>query len=483
MTNKLAVTHSGGPTHRHEFALTPVQLCLAALLLGLGLPLLISTVEVALLNTVLIFLFVLFAGLVLCKATQNKLDDPKLRLLGTFWLIKIFITLFLLYLFWIPLLDSSDARFAFDPLRYFYDAQDLIENGWIPVAGSNYQGIIYYYGAIFYLFGHNPIIPAMLNGFITLLATLYIIRVVYEFNNAKSTRAWVLAFLLLIPETLLYDVMTGRESLMAVLVLFSTVAAGRYIVNSCRVSLSTTLFIVGVCLLAILAVRTTMSIPVVGSIVLMTFVLRQRTSVGLPSKMVLLALGIGLIAVGPLVQKMAGGSDFDFLMSLQAVQSFEDNVASQIGGWSDNSIGLLLAPRNTWTAIVFTPPRMLLYLVAPLPKIVFDNPLILMVSLTSVLNLLVTPYVIAGFVRASRARSAALVIYIAFLISFIAISGGNIIIHERYRTMVTLLLFTCAWLGYSTCSQRDVRYFATFWYGLLASSCVFYIAYTMLRSG
>ena len=480
MTTKLPVIHLELLTRKHEFAFTPFQVFLAALLLGLGLPLLISTVEVSLLNTVLIFFFVLFAGLSLCRATQIKLDDPKLRLLGTFWLIKLVIIIFLLYLFWIPLLESSEARLAFDPLRYFYDAQDLIENGWSPVAGSNYQGIIFYYAVIFYLFGHNPIIPAMLNGFITLLATLFIIRVAYEFKGSRGPRDWVLAFLLLIPETLLYDVMTGRESLMAVLVLFSTVAAGRYIVNSSRVSLTSTIFIVCGCLIAILAVRTTMSIPVVVAIVLMSFVLRQRTAVGLPSKMVIIVIGVGLLTVGPLIQKMLGGSDFDFLTDLQKVQSFEDNLASQIGGWSDNSIGLLLAPSNIWTAIVFTPPRLLLYLVSPLPKIMVDNILILMVSLTSVLNLLVMPYVMAGFIRAWRSRSEFLVIYIAFLISFIAISGGNIIIHERYRVMVTLLLFTCSWFGYSTCSSKNVRYFAILWYSLLAFCAAFYIFYTML---
>lgn len=461
----------------HRFSFTVGQVILLTVLLGFGLPLLISTVEVAPFGTAFIFLLVLFAGLALCNATQIKLGEPKLRLLGTFWLIKIGVTILLLYVFWIPLLETSDARFGFDPLRFFYDAHDLIENDWNPLAGSNYQGIIYYYGAIFYLFGHNPIIPALINGFVMLLAILYLIRIAYELKGERGPHDWVLAFLLLIPEILLYDVMTSRETLMAVLILVTSVAAGRYLVHSFRVSLSSTLLLVGVCLSAILAVRTSMSIPVVGAIVLMGVILRPRISVGLSGKLLMLALGIGLIAAGPWVQEMAGGTNFDYLRTLQGLQSIESNVASISDGWSENSIGLLLAPSNTWTAIIFTLPRMLLYLAAPLPKIMVDNFVDFMMILTSVLNLLAMPYVMAGFALAWRKRSATLVLHLAFWVTFIAIAGGNIIIHERYRVMATLLLFTCAWLGYTTCSRKQVRQFASLWYGLLAVGAMFYIIY------
>jgi len=478
---------------RHGFTLPIGQVALLFLVLGLGLTLILATVKVALLNTALIYLFVALVGVQQCHATRHRLADKKLRLLGYLWLIKLGLTLLLLYVGWIPQLDPSvSASWGYDPQRYFQDAFDLIENGWNPAIGMNYQGITFYYGVIFYLFGYNPVIPALINAFVTLLGTLYLIRLAYEFKGERGPRDWTLAYLLLIPEVLWYDVMTGRESLVAVLILVAALAAGRYIVRSGQVSLATTLWLTGISLGAIVAVRTTMAIPVVVAIALMAVLLRPRQGLRLVPRMLMVIVGIALLALGPLAQQHMGGYDMDYMRTLSKVVSFEGNVAA-VSEWSENSIGLLLAPNNVWQALLYMPPRMILYLVAPLPNITFSvSELIagswsewqrLMSIPTSMLNLVVLPYAMAGFARAykrRRAQPAPLVLHLTFWITFMAIGGGNIIIHERYRLMMTLLLFACAWLGYTSCTRMQVRSFAIPWFGLLAAGAVFYLSYKML---
>lgn len=493
MSTEVVVTNVRQKTRQSGFTLANGQVLLAALLLVLGLPLLIFTVQIALFNTVLIFIFVLIAGLAFCHATHRKVHDPKLHLLKTFWLIKLGLTLFLLYAGWIPQLDpSTSSSWGYDPQRYFQDAYDLIENGWNPSVGSNYQGIIFYYGAIFYLFGHNPVIPALINAFVTLLGTLYLVRLAYEFKGERGSRDWTLAYLLLIPEVLWYDVMTSRETLTAILILVAALTAGRYIVRSSRVSFASTLLLTGISLGAILAVRTSMAIPVVAAVTLMAIVLRPRKGYGLIPKMLLVVSGMALFTAGPIVQQLTGGYNIDYLRMLMGVQSFEGNVAAQME-WGEKSLGLLLAPNNFWESTLYLSPRMVLYLAAPLPNIAVSvNDLLvgsyyawqnLMTILTGVLNLLVLPYAMAGFAFAwkhRREQPAPLVLHFAFWMVFIAIAGGNIIIHERYRLMMILLLFACAWLGYTSCTRGQVRRFAYPWFGLLAAGAVFYASYKML---
>lgn len=474
------------------FSLTPTQAALLALVLGLGLLLLLTTVRVSLLNTVLIFLFIAFVGLHQCHATWQELGDSKLRLLVTFWLVKLCLTLFLLYAGWIPQLDPSSINWGYDPQRFYQDAWDLIENGWNPVAGSNYQGIVFYYGAIFYLFGHNPVIPALINAFVTLLGTCYLIRLAYEFKGEQGPRDWTLSYLLLIPEVLWYDVLTCRESLMAVLILVGALTAGRYIVRSSRVSLGSTLLITGSSLVAILFVRTTMAISVVATMALMAISLRPRKGSGTLQNGLVIIIGIALLAAGPLVQQLAGGSEFDYLQKISSLQSFEGNIAVQME-WSDTSIGLLFTPNNAWQSFLYLPPRMLLYLAAPLPNVAVSVPQLiagdwtawqhLMTMPTSVLNLLVLPYAMAGFALAFKRRReqpAPLVLHFTFWVTFVAISGGNIIIQERYRVMMTLLLFACAWIGYTSCTRAQVRRFAYQWFGILSIGVVFFLSYKIL---
>ena len=61
-----------------------------------------------------------------------------------------------------------------------------------------------------------------------------------------------------------------------------------------------------------------------------------------------------------------------------------------------------------------------------------------------------------------------------------AVSGGNIIIHERYRVMFTSLLFACMWFGYTRCSRREVKRWALPWFGLLAAGAFFYVGYKFI---
>ena len=452
------------------------------------------TVRVALLNTLLIFFAFTLLGLWLCHRARVDLADPKLKILSTLWLLKVIITLFLLYVGWIPQVDPSSASWGYDPQRFYIDAFELIQNGWNPLAGSNYQGIVYYYGAIFYLFGHNPVIPALINAFVTLLGTLFLIRCVYSFVPERTAKDWTIASLLLLPEVLWYDVMTARETLMAMLIIFVVLSIGRYLIGTKGVGLGRTLLVSGTALFAILAVRTSMAIPVVASIGVMVFLLRSNRKISSFLRVLLLCLAIVGMSAGPFIQNFAGGADINYLNMLERLQSSESNAASsENSSWSDNSIGLLLKPNNALQALLYLPPRMVLYLAAPLPNIAVSVPELmngswsawqsLLTIPTSAMMLLFLPFALAGAAHAwrfRRSQPAQMLLHITFWITFMAVVGGNIIIHERYRVMFTLLLFTCVWFGYTRCTRREVKSWAMPWFGLLTISAVFYVVYKFI---
>ncbi len=472
------------------FDLNRNQVLLLPLIIWAGLVLLLATVQVALVNTLALFLFVTLIGFWRCRVTAVRLGDTKLRVLGTLWLIKVGLTLVLLYAGWMPELDpASSDTWGYDPQRFYRDAYDLIENGWNPVVNSNYQGIIFYYGAVFYLFGHNPVVPALINAFVSLLGMLFLIRIAYEFKAQRSPRDWTLAYLLLIPEFLWYDVMTSRETLTAVLVLVPTLSLGRYLVGPVKPSLLRTMLVGGACLAMLLAVRTSMAIPVVASVGMMVLFLQSSRRFSLALKVLFMILIIGLLSLGPMVQQITGGSAVDLLETVQRVQSFKDNVASR-SEWSENSVGLLLAPNNVFESFLFLVPRAIMYLVAPLPNISVPITDLLAGSWaawqrlfaipTSLMMIVVLPYALAGFSLALKQRKqwpAPLVLHISFWITFLAIAGGNIIIHERYRVMMELLLFASAWLGYTSCTKKQINRYAVAWYSVLASAAMFYMIY------
>ena len=453
-----------------------------------------EAVHVSIFPTILLYIFVSTIGLQQCNYTYYKLQDYNLRRLGYLWLIKLMLTLFLLYVAWMPELELTNAvSWGYDPQRYYLCATELLEIGkHITCEGLNYHGIVFYYAGIFYLFGQNPIIPALINAFVTLLATLYLIRVLYEFKEERSSRDWVVIFLLLIPDIVWYDVMTSRETLVLALLLLATLPFGRYFAKSKNASLLRTIVFSGFGLLGIILIRPTMLISAVTSIILMSHLIRHGRRKNILYSFMLIGLAGGLFLTKFYFGEVLNDSTGSYAT---IVQSLVNPVGLDDSGltWSDNSIGMLLIPHNIWQFLVFIPPRMLLYLVTPLPYIGvsfsdlwngswqgWQN---LMSIMTSLLNIIVFPFVMAGSWSAFgqlKQKPGLSVLYLIFWVCFIFICAGNLIIHERYRIMMTLQLFGCAWLGYTTCKRYQLKLSALIFYCVLLFGGIFYLVYKQL---
>jgi hypothetical protein len=476
-----------------------VTLSQALLLLAIGsvgTTVIAATVNASVGVTVMLLLCVGAAGLHLCTRTASDLGDTSLNALGTFWLVKLALTLFLLYVGWIPELDpNTSTTWGYDPQRYYTQAQELPRNDWSPdFLAINYAGILYFYAGVFYALGSNPVVAALLNAFLTLLASLYLVRFGYRVVPARTPHHWALALILLIPELVWFDVMTSREGLLAVLLLFATMTPGRYFARASSLTAGGVTVISAVCLLGIAAIRTSLVFPVLMTISVMALVVGS-TGRGRSLRITYVAL---LVATAVLITGgiagALGGSDFDLVRLVQSALTSSDNVAlSDEVDWSQNSVGALLIPGDAFEALAFLIPRMVLYLIAPLPGVPFSWTDLaagkwmawqgLALFMSSLVNIVVVPYAIASLVHSIRHRAlrpAPLALHITYWTLFAAIAGGNLIIHERYRVMVSALLWTCGWLGATQCTSRLIMRSSVAWYGALALCVPLYLVYKLL---
>jgi hypothetical protein len=159
-----------------------------------------------------------------------------------------------------------------------------------------------------------------------------------------------------------------------------------------------------------------------------------------------------------------GGYDVDYSALYASVKS-SDRWAGQDVNWSNKSIGWMLLPSNLAEAVTYAIPRLLLYLVAPLPRIAFDLDGLaagsweswqtLMMSLSSLVNLALFPMAVSSLVYVvSMKERKGLIFHIPYWTVIFSIALGAQIIHERYRVMASLLLWACAWLGVNQCPRR-----------------------------
>lgn len=463
---------------------------LAAVIL-LGLILIPRSADEAVPMTIVVFTFIATAGLFACMATVRSLPDARLDFLGYLWLGKLAGTLFLLWFSWIPgLLDTGSASWGYDAQRFYFESRQLVEDQWnSDFVSLNYVGILYYFGALFHLFGFNPVLPALLNSVVTLLCALFLVRACYATVPDIGPRHWLIALCLIHPEVFWFDIQTSRETLIGACTTVCLVAAGRYIARPEKTGLLATLLLCATTLLVISAVRTSIVLPIV--VAMTCFLLMSRgTSRSLLQRLLIGGLGLSAVAVAPVISGYLGSFGFvDVNETLRSVVEASENATlNDETQWSDSSVGARLAPDGPLQAAMFLLPRLIIYLIAPLPDVFLSFTVLaagwwsewqrLFTIGGAVLNVLLVPYAAAGLLRALLARpvnSMALVFPVSYWVLMLAVAGGNIVIHERYRVLAVPLLCASAWIGATTCTKAQIRRAVLVWYTLIAMGASFYL--------
>jgi hypothetical protein len=445
-------------------------------------------------TTWLLLTLVLAAAPAVFHRLALSLDDRRLQWLGYAALLRAVVVLVLLYAGWVPQLDRAHVSFGYDAQRYYFEAQELVEHGFNPGAmgvSLNYTGILFYYGLLFSLFGHDPVLPAVLNMSVTLGAVALLIAVAYRVKGRRDPWDWTIGLCLLIPEVLWFDALTSRETVAMSLLLVSTLTLGSIVLDpatSPARGARRGRLVVGVAALAGLGViRTTMLIPAFAALVILYALGSGNLRDRLRGAGWILTAG-GLLLAGPAAAESLGGYQFGYLGWLRATRSPEylEQIA---GGWTERSLGQMLIPSNIFEELLFAPVRGLMYLVAPLPRIPlslvglaagsWSDWQYLATLLSAVLYVLLFPVLLVSlYVAVTERKRPWMMIHVPLWTAYAAIAGANIIIMERYRLMMVPLLWAGIWLGW-TCDRRLLARTYVAWGVVLTIGGMFFAAYKL----
>jgi hypothetical protein len=388
------------------------------------------------------------------------------------------------------MLDPNSGSFGYDPQRYYFDARTLIENHFNPrvfdTISLNYTGIIYYYASIFRLFGQNPAIPALVNAFVTLLASCLLVQVGYSIRKERKPYDWLLGLVVVIPEVLWFDALTGRETVTMALALFAILPVAQSLRSRRRPGLSLGAVLASVVALGLLAIiRPPVLIPVTASLLAVVAV-RRLTATRILAVAGMVLAGAAALTLAPVLAARLGAYPIEFreLLTRVTMQN-PDFVAAMT--WSDRSIGQLLLPSGPLQAALLVPARLVLYIVAPLPGIRFgleglmrgdwSDWQYLATTASAVLYIVLIPLAFAALASALRKKErATLVFQIPCWLLFAAVAGGNYIIQERYRLLTVLFLWGCIWLGLGTPRRTRVLAYLV-WFGVLTVAAGAYVGY------
>jgi len=431
-------------------------------------------------QTLLLFVAVCGGGIALIYRTARRLEDRSLLNLRWVFIVKIVVVLALAAM-WNHRLLIDTAELKPDQQRYFYQAIAIGKAGLTPssvvriVQNINYPGVLYIYGALFLVFGANIFSAALFNTFLTLLTTLLLIRVAYRVKERRDRFDWILGLTMLVPDILYSDATTSRDTLAMSLLSISVLLVANFLLQT-DANAWLTLSLVAICFLLLAAVRTTALIPAVASILVLFAKFRSR--VKLRSLALASAAALLFLIVAPKLSESLGGYRMTFMQIMNVTvinpaPKFIDGFT-----WSPRSVGRLLVPKSAAQAVLFAIPRMIAYLVVPLPafripaRLDWTSTQDLLACASSVLYLALLPLAIIAI----KQRDAAIALVAPFWLTLLTVAGGTAVLHERYRVMMVPFLCGCIWLGRIAPRRQWIVSYAA-WASVLVAGAAAYVVY------
>jgi hypothetical protein len=207
-----------------------LQLAAVPAMSAIALMCLSATLDETLWTTWLLLTLSVVAAPIVFRCLAGDLDDERLQWLGYIALLRVVLVVALLFAGWVPQLESANEVYGYDPQRYYFQAQDLADAGFDSTAmgiSLNYTGVLFYYGALFKVFGHDPLLPAVLNMSVTLAAVAVLIRVAYGIKGHRDAWDWTIGLCLVIPEVLWFDALPSRETVAMSLMVLAVLPLGR----------------------------------------------------------------------------------------------------------------------------------------------------------------------------------------------------------------------------------------------------------------
>jgi hypothetical protein len=434
-------------------------------------------------NTMLALLVSIYLAKIYILKLSYLVNDQKIRYLFPLFILKLSLIFILVIIAWLPGLDINSEYFGYDPQRFYFHALNLSNSRFdfsvvSEVEPLNYVGIVYYYAAIFYIIAENPFIPFIINSLVTLYATILVVKVTYILGVKNLKYGWWVGLGIFLPEVIWFDMMTSRETLSMSLITIIDMLFIIYIMKIDKKFNLIKLIILLIPLMSFLYLVRGSAVlaPILTISIISIFI--KNNSQNISKKIFIIGGMIIALASFPYLAIQFGSSG----VGLEGYWGMVTGTNSElVEGWQNtNGLGgfaSLLIPNNIFEAILYVPIRLVLYLLSPLGVSSFSIEGIfsgnwvawqfIIMGLSAILNLIFFPLLISGTFSSIKFKQYDRIsYYITVWIVLLMISGGNFIIHDRYRVMGSLLLWGSYCLGY-TSPPRIKRLFYTLWILLL----------------
>ena len=431
-------------------------------------------------------------GIVAINKVSRNLNIPRLSALGWLYILKISLVLFFVFQFWMPFVNQH-VNYGFDPQRYYVESIQLLNNGFNPIAicsecdieSLRNVGVRYYYAVQMFALGANPIGPAMVNTFVSLMAALLVTTVFSHITSQKRHIPLLLGLLIIIPETVWFDSITGREAIVTASLVFIILGMSSFILGFMQQGMSRWwLTSVPFAIFALVLVRPVMLLAAIATIALISILVAFSMKRFLRASLLLAVLGTFAVGVPTLTTAIGSSMNeltFTYGTYLGSVTSGA-TTTSQL--WTSSSIGRLFVPTNIFESILFIPVRIVAHLLAPLPNInifwatpLYIQHLVAVVSATIYLGFMPKVFASAYYAIRYVQYRGLLLMLLPLSVILLAVSWGQPFIHERYRIMVIPFLVSSALLPVPKGSVTTIICFL--WYGLMLMGSMLYVGYKL----
>lgn len=378
-------------------------------------------------------------GWLLIRNTIGKANDKYIqnKFLKCF-LLCFFVSLIYIHFTWIPYMKENFGIQAFDPIRYYYGANDLARYGTTD-AYMNYFGVSYFYAFFMRILGISPLIPLFINILLTLYASL--ILFVFLKKDNYETKNTLFPYILLIPEVMCYNALSSREIICMACLTIIVVKVFELLKHFQTSKLIISLFF----FLLLIIVRPPFGLLALLCVGFYFIILSKKKVIAITFSVILL----GIMFIGSNVT--SGLGDSTDAMTEQLDVSQKRQVDSEVAS-SQNSLSARLTPHNSIEFFVYGVIRSVAYLLISPGQLAnpynsffnFNNisPTDIYVGWTTIFMMLSIPVLYRTY-RKIRLQNEKIKYLLICLVLCLYVVGTFMasFIHLRYRIVYDLLYF------------------------------------------
>lgn len=397
-------------------------------------------------------LLVLYLLSVIVRSFLKK-EISKQILVYNCFLLSFSLSLLFLKFCWAPYLPENSPDWGFDPQRYYIYAIEFVNygyyDGWV---GSGFNGVVFFYAFIFFLFGYHPLIPLYVNVMLMLLSVLMLYEV---FRNYSNIKLFYVALLLFIPDFVYFNVMSNKDTLCQYGLIFIFYFFYKYYTGR-RIA-----YLLGliVSIAFLMLIRLPYAACAIFAISVYLFLYAKNIKKSTKFFVLFFFVVIGLVGLR-LTSALSSfdNTEEDWGERLDSYASGGTNVLE--GG---STIAALLTPTNSIEVVVFGIIRMVVYLFPEGYYRFFSEPSTytfgaitqLVAGILCTLSIgVVFRYIFDKFSRI-HGNAALLSLFFLILLLMISFSTPNFV-QQRYRIAFEMIYFMIAILAYCTYGKRKI---------------------------